>query len=155
MLLVESNNVILAFTIIFTNNKDIFFFTIFRVKSGKFGRSAKFGQRLWLFHILIFGIKNQLSKQTMKIQMRRLTRSRLIWISSVCKCVSEFTWCPKLSDFTLEQYMYSIIPTTLKKLKGHIALGVSVCPFVRPFVYPFKKISYGFRIFINGFLIKK
>ena len=28
-----------------------------RVKSGKFGRSAKFGQRSCLFHILIIGIK--------------------------------------------------------------------------------------------------
>ena len=33
--------------------------------------------------------------------MRRLIRSGLIWISTVCKCVSELTWCPKLSDFTL------------------------------------------------------
>ena len=34
--------------------------------------------------------------------MRRLIRSRLIWISTVSKCMSEFTWCPKLPDFTLE-----------------------------------------------------
>ena len=33
--------------------------------------------------------------------MRRLIRSRLIWIYTVCKCVSEFTWCPNLSDFIL------------------------------------------------------
>ena len=33
--------------------------------------------------------------------MRRLIRSRLIWISAVCKCMFEFTWCPKLPDFTL------------------------------------------------------
>ena len=79
-----------------------------RVKSGKCGRSAKFGQRLWLFHILITGIKNQLSKQTMKILMRRLIRSRLFWISSVCKCMSEFTWCPKLPDFTLPQSYNSL-----------------------------------------------
>ena len=37
----------------------------------------------------------------MKILMRRLIRSRLIWISTVCKRVSEFTWCPKFHDFTL------------------------------------------------------
>ena len=41
-----------------------------RVKSGKFGRSAKFGQRPCLFHILIIGIKNKLTKQTVKIHMR-------------------------------------------------------------------------------------
>ena len=57
-----------------------------RVKSGKFGRSAKFGQRLCLFHVLIIGIKNKLTKQTVKILMRRL-----IWISIVCKCMSEVT----------------------------------------------------------------
>ena len=62
-----------------------------RVKSGKFGRSAKFGQRPCLFHILIIGIKIKLTKQTVKILMRRLIRSRLIWISTVCKCMSEFT----------------------------------------------------------------
>ena len=28
--------------------------------------------------------------------------SRLIWISIVCKYMSEFTWCPKLPDFTLQ-----------------------------------------------------
>ena len=39
--------------------------------------------------------------QTVKTLMSRLTRSRLIWISTVCKCVSEFTWCPKFHDFTL------------------------------------------------------
>ena len=39
----------------------------------------------------------------MKILMRRLIRSRLIWISTVCKCVSEFTRCPKLPDFNLDQ----------------------------------------------------
>ena len=33
--------------------------------------------------------------------MRRLIRSRLIWISAVCKCVSILTWCPKFHDFTL------------------------------------------------------
>ena len=43
----------------------------------------------------------QLPKQTMKILMIRHTRSRLIWYSSVCKCISEFTWCPKLPSFTL------------------------------------------------------
>ena len=62
-----------------------------RVKSGKFGRSAKFVQRPCLFHILIIGIKNKLTKQTVKILMRRLIMSRLIWISTVCKCMSEFT----------------------------------------------------------------
>ena len=43
------------------------------VKLGKFGLPAKFRQRPWLFHILIIGIKNKLTKQTVKI-----IRSRLI-----------------------------------------------------------------------------
>ena len=44
-----------------------------------------------LFHISNIGIKNKLIKQTVKIMMRRLIRSRLIWIYTVCKCMSEFT----------------------------------------------------------------
>ena len=35
--------------------------------------------------------KNKLTKKTVKILMRRLKRSCLIWISTVCKCMSEFT----------------------------------------------------------------
>ena len=61
-----------------------------RVKSGIFGQAAKFGQPLCLFHSSIIGIKNKLTKQTVKILMRRLIRSSLIWISTVCNCVSEF-----------------------------------------------------------------
>ena len=72
-----------------------------RVKSGMFGQTFKFGQRSCLFHTSITGIRNKLTKQTVKILMRRLIRSRLIWIYTVCKCVSEFTWCPNLPDFTL------------------------------------------------------
>ena len=71
------------------------------VKSGIFGQTAKFGQPLCLFHGQIIGIKTKLSMQTMKILMRRLIRSRPIWISTVCKRVSEFTWCPSVPDFTL------------------------------------------------------
>ena len=72
-----------------------------RVKSGKFGQSSNFGQRTCFFHFLIIGIKIKLTKQTVKIVMRRLIKSRLIWIFPVCKCMSEFTRCPKLPDFTL------------------------------------------------------
>ena len=61
------------------------------VESGIFGQTAKFGQLTSLFHISNIGIKNKLTKQTVKILMRRLIRSRLIWIYTVCKCVSEFT----------------------------------------------------------------
>ena len=64
---------------------------IIRVQSGIFGQTAKFGQPPCLFHSSIIGMKNKLTKQTEKILMRRLIRSRLIWISTVCKCVSEFT----------------------------------------------------------------
>ena len=71
-----------------------------RVKSGIFGQTAKLGQPPCLFHSSVIGIK-KITKQTVKILMRRLIRSRLIWISTVCKCVSEFTQCPNLPDFTL------------------------------------------------------
>ena len=70
-----------------------------RVKSGKFGRLAEFGQRSCFIHILISGIKNKLTEQTSKILMRRFIRCRLIWSSTVCKCMFEFTRCPKLPDF--------------------------------------------------------
>ena len=73
----------------------------YRVKSGNFGQTAYFGQPPCLFHISNIGIKNKLTKQTVKILMRRLIRSRFIWIYSICKCVSDFTWCPNLHDFTL------------------------------------------------------
>ena len=76
--------------------------TSYRVKSGIFGQRAKFRQPACLFHSSIIGIKNKLTKQKVKILMRRLIRSRLIWISTVCKRVSEFTSCPNLPDFTLE-----------------------------------------------------
>ena len=69
----------------------IFNYLVTRVKSGIFGQTAKFGQRACLFHISNIGIKNKLTKQTVKILMRRLIRSRLIWIYTVCKRVSEFT----------------------------------------------------------------
>ena len=66
-----------------------------RVKSGKFGQSAIFGQQHCFFLISFIGIKNKLTKQTVKI--------RLISIFTVCNCLSEFTNCPKLPDFTLLQ----------------------------------------------------
>ena len=62
----------------------------YRVKLGIFGQTAKFGQPPCLFHSSIIGIKNKLTNQTVKILLRRLIRSRLIWISTVCKRASEF-----------------------------------------------------------------
>ena len=43
------------------------------------------------FIFLIIGVQNKLTKQLIKIQMRRLIRIRLIWISNVYKCMSEFS----------------------------------------------------------------
>ena len=62
-----------------------------RVKSGIIGQTAKYGQRPCLFHISNIGINNKLTKQRVKILIRWLIRSRLIWIYTVCKCVSELT----------------------------------------------------------------
>ena len=47
-----------------------------KVKSGKFGQSSKFGQRPCFFHFWIIVIKIKLTKQTLKILMRRLIISR-------------------------------------------------------------------------------
>ena len=66
------------------------------VKSGKFGQSAKFGLRHCFFIFLIIGIIIKLTKQTVNLLMRCL-----IWMFTVCKCMSEFTRCPKLPDFIL------------------------------------------------------
>ena len=81
------------------------------VKLGKFGHSSIFRQPHCFFHFLIIGIKIKLTKQTVKILMRQLIKSCLIWIFTVksrligiftgCKCMSEFTRCPKLPDYTL------------------------------------------------------
>ena len=65
-------------------------------KLGKFGQSAKFGQRPCFFQFWIIGIKIKFTKQTVEILMRRH-----IWIFTVCKTMSEFTYCLKLPDFTL------------------------------------------------------
>ena len=53
-------------------------FLLTRVKSGILGQTAKFGQPPCLFHSSNIGIKNKITKQTVKILMRRLIRSRLI-----------------------------------------------------------------------------
>ena len=39
--------------------------------------------------------------------MKWLIRSRLIWIYTVCKCVSEFTCCPNIPDCTLHVNFFS------------------------------------------------
>ena len=41
-----------------------------------------------------------------------------------------------------QKVSWLIIPPTLKKLKGHVALGVSAIPFL----CPLQKISYSFEI---------
>ena len=46
----------------------------YRVKSSIFGQTAKFGQPPCLFHGSIIGIKNKLTKQTVKILMKRLIK---------------------------------------------------------------------------------
>ena len=53
-----------------------------RVKSGKFRLRHCF------FHFWIIGMKIKSTKQTVKILMRRLIKSRIIWVLTVCKCVS-------------------------------------------------------------------
>ena len=45
---------------------------LYRVKSGMFGQTAKFGQRSCRFHTSIIGMKNKLTMKTVEILMRRL-----------------------------------------------------------------------------------
>ena len=51
-----------------------------RVKSGKFGLSAKFGLRPCLFHVVIIEIKYKLTKQTVEI----LKRSGFPLFANIC-----------------------------------------------------------------------
>ena len=102
----------------------------YRVKSGNFRHEVISDSDLvcFIFHISFIGIKNKLTKQTVKILMRRLIRSRLIWISTVCKIMSEFTWCLKLPDFIL----------ILSRFCGYLTLPYFVC---------------GLTLFCHGFVI--
>ena len=52
--------------------------------SGIFGQTAKFGQRPSLFHISNIGIKSKLTKQTVKILMRRAVSSGFTLFANVC-----------------------------------------------------------------------
>ena len=72
-----------------------------RVKSGIFGQTAIFGQRPCLFHISNDGIKNKLTKRTVKILMRRLIRSRLMTsgftlLANVCRNLPDVRIYPTL-----------------------------------------------------------
>ena len=52
---------------------------------------------------------------------------RLIWISTVCKCMSEFTRCPKYHNLTLSVKMYLIhLYTGLRTVSCFISSYVSV-----------------------------
>ena len=135
-----------------------------RVKLGIFGQTAKFGQRPCLFHISNIGIKNKLTKQTVKILMRRLIRSRLIWISTVCECMSEFTWCPNLSDFTLvynntsniEHAQSNLCKTaTLKKTETWLSLNAGIMQNILQYFWPsssyyYLPLTHLFCLFLSG-----
>ena len=60
--------------------------------------------------------------------MRRFIKSRLIWIYAVCKCVFEFTWCPKLPDFIILQFQNVLKLCQLGNIKWWI-LFVNCCFF--------------------------
>ena len=82
------------------------------VKSGKFGRSA-----ILFFHILINGIKYKSTNQSVKILLRRLIRSPLIWISTVCKC------SPNLSE--VKSYMN--LPYLVQAFESRSPIKPLVC----------------------------
>ena len=60
-----------------------------RVKSGNFGHQVNSDSALFVSYINFW--KEKKTKQTVKILMRRLIRSRFIWILTICKCISEIT----------------------------------------------------------------
>ena len=70
----------------------------YRVKSGDLGHRVNADSDL-VYFIFLFWNEKYITKQTVKLLMRR--RRRIIWIFTVCKGMSPFTWGPKLPDFTL------------------------------------------------------
>ena len=67
-----------------------------RVKSVYSDRQPNSDSRLkWLFHSSIIGIKNELTKQTVKILMRRLIRSHLDF-----PCLHTYVRIYLMSEFT-------------------------------------------------------
>ena len=62
---------------------------LIRVKSGNFGHQINSDSDLVSFIVDYWNEKNKLTKITVKSLMRRLLMSRLIWISTVCKGMSE------------------------------------------------------------------
>ena len=67
--------------------------------------------------------------------MRRLIRSRLIWISTVCKWMSEFTWCTKLPEFTLVKHTHCTIKNNdvyLEADRGPLADETRDCDLSEP-----------------------
>ena len=62
-----------------------------KVKSGNFGHQVNLDSGLVCFMFQLLEYKNVLTEQTVKILMRRLIRGCLIKISTVYRCMSEFT----------------------------------------------------------------
>ena len=58
-----------------------------RVKSGNFGHQVN-SATLFVSYFKDWN-KKKITKQTVKILMRRLIKSRLIWVSTFCKCMSK------------------------------------------------------------------
>ena len=83
--------------------------SIFRVQSGKFGQTAKFGQPLCLFHSSIIGIKNKLTKQTVKI-----LSSGFSLFANVCPNLPDVRIYPTLpysfqtNEFSIKLYMIKL-----------------------------------------------
>ena len=67
----------------------------FRVKLGIFGQTAKFGQPPCLMHSSVIGIKNKLTKQTVKILMRRVS-SEFPLFGNVCPNLPDVRIYPTL-----------------------------------------------------------
>ena len=114
----------------------------YRVKSGIFGQTVKFGQRPCLLHISNIGIKNKLIKQIVKSLMRRLIRSRLIWIYTVRKynCT-----CPNLPDVriypTLPSNKYTVNVIGALALHGTHTCTLIPCPLLLAFSRKLERCS--------------
>ena len=73
------------------NSLNDFYFPIFQPILMTFASKFMVRRALSDKTYLSLGLLSPLTKQTVKILIRRLIKSRPIWIFKVCKCESEFT----------------------------------------------------------------
>ena len=113
--------------------------------------SNKFSTGTWMIRVKSWNFGHQVNSdthlQTVEIQMRRLLMSRLIRIFTFClvnlffysnnynvtqtRSLSEFTWCPKLPNFTLDHNSHRFWYRSFEHIcSTWILTHISIMPFL-------------------------